>query len=42
MTALAQHYADHYVRLAMNRPKRDGAPGRESFWHGWRRRMMAD
>ncbi|MEY2415116.1 MAG: phosphatidyl-myo-inositol alpha-mannosyltransferase [Ilumatobacteraceae bacterium] len=42
MTALAQHYADHYVRLAMNRPRRDGAPGRESFWRGWRRRMMAD
>ena len=42
MTALAQHYADHYVRLATNRPRRDRAPGRESFWHGWRRRMMAD
>jgi phosphatidylinositol alpha-mannosyltransferase len=42
MTALAQHYADHYVRLATNRPRRDLAPSRESFWHGWRRRMMAD
>ena len=42
MTALAQHYADHYVRLATNRPRRDRAPSRESFWHGWRRRMMAD
>ena len=42
MTALAQHYADQYVRLATNRPRRDRPPGRESFWHGWRRRMMAD
>ncbi|MEO7371897.1 MAG: glycosyltransferase family 4 protein [Ilumatobacteraceae bacterium] len=42
MTVLARHYADIYMRLATNRPKRDRAPSRESFWHGWRRRMMAD
>jgi phosphatidyl-myo-inositol alpha-mannosyltransferase len=42
MTALAQRYAEHYLRLATNRPKRDGAPTRESFLRGWRRRMMAD
>jgi phosphatidylinositol alpha-mannosyltransferase len=42
MTALAQRYAEHYVRLATNRPKRDHPPTRESFLRGWRRRMMAD
>jgi phosphatidylinositol alpha-mannosyltransferase len=42
MSALARHYAAIYVRLATNRPKRGRAPSRESFWHGWRRRMMAD
>jgi phosphatidylinositol alpha-mannosyltransferase len=42
MTALAQRYAEHYLRLATNRPKRDGPPTRESFLRGWRRRMMAD
>jgi phosphatidylinositol alpha-mannosyltransferase len=42
MTALAKRYAEHYVRLATNRPKREGTPTRESFLRGWRRRMMAD
>jgi phosphatidylinositol alpha-mannosyltransferase len=42
MTALAKHYAEIYMRLATNRPKRGRPPGRESFWDGWRRRMMAD
>ncbi len=42
MTALAQRYAEHYVRLATNRPRRDRPPTRESFLRGWRRRMMAD
>ncbi len=42
MTALAQRYAEHYTRLATNRPKRDRPPTRESFLRGWRRRMMAD
>jgi len=42
MTALAQRYAEHYMRLATNRPKRDGPPIRESFLRGWRSRMMAD
>jgi phosphatidylinositol alpha-mannosyltransferase len=42
MTALAEHYADIYLRLTTNRPRRERAPTRESFWHGWRRRMMAD
>jgi glycosyltransferase involved in cell wall biosynthesis len=42
MTALARRYAEHYVRLTTNRPKRERPPTRESFWGGWRRRMMAD
>jgi len=42
MTALAEHYADIYLRLATNRPRRERPPTGESFWHGWRRRMMAD
>jgi phosphatidylinositol alpha-mannosyltransferase len=42
MTALARRYAEHYMRLATNRPRRDGPPTRESFLRGWRRRMMAD
>jgi phosphatidylinositol alpha-mannosyltransferase len=42
MTALAKRYAEHYVRLATNRPTRQGPPIRESFLRGWRRRMMAD
>jgi len=42
MTALAERYADIYLRLTTNRPRRERAPARESFWHGWRRRMMAD
>lgn len=42
MTALAQRYAEHYLRLATNRPRREGPPTRESFLRGWRRRMMAD
>ncbi len=42
MTALAQRYAEHYVRLTTNRPRRDRPPTRESFLRGWRRRMMAD
>jgi phosphatidylinositol alpha-mannosyltransferase len=42
MTALAEHYADIYLRLATNRPRRERPPTEESFWHGWRRRMMAD
>jgi phosphatidyl-myo-inositol alpha-mannosyltransferase len=42
MTALAKHYADIYVELAKKRPTRDRPPSRESFWHSWRRRMMAD
>ena len=42
MTALAEHYADIYLRLATNRPRRERPPTGESFWLGWRRRMMAD
>ena len=42
MTALAQRYAEHYLRLATNRPKRERPPTKESFLRGWRRRMMAD
>ena len=42
MTSLAEHYADIYLRLATNRPRRERPPTGESFWHGWRRRMMAD
>jgi phosphatidyl-myo-inositol alpha-mannosyltransferase len=42
MTTLAQRYAEHYLRLATNRPKRERPPTRESFLRGWRRRMMAD
>jgi phosphatidyl-myo-inositol alpha-mannosyltransferase len=42
MSVLAERYAEHYVRLSTNRPKRQQAPVRESFWSGWRRRMMAD
>ena len=42
MTVLAKHYAEIYVRLTTNRPKRGRPPTRESFWDGWRRRMMAD
>jgi phosphatidyl-myo-inositol alpha-mannosyltransferase len=42
MTALATRYAEHYVRLTTNRPRRERAPTRESFLRGWRRRMMAD
>ncbi len=42
MTALAKHYAEIYMRLTTNRPKRGRPPTRESFWDGWRRRMMAD
>jgi phosphatidylinositol alpha-mannosyltransferase len=42
MTALAKRYAEHYVRLATDRPIRGTTPPRESFWRGWRRRMMAD
>ena len=42
MTALAKHYADIYVELAKKRPTRGRPPSRESFWHSWRRRMMAD
>ena len=42
MTALAEYYADVYLRLTTNRPRRERPPIRESFWHGWRRRMMAD
>jgi phosphatidyl-myo-inositol alpha-mannosyltransferase len=42
MTALATRYAQHYMRLATNRPKREHPPTRESFLRSWRRRMMAD
>jgi phosphatidylinositol alpha-mannosyltransferase len=42
MTVLAGKYADHYVRLTTNRPRRARPPARETFWTGWRRRMMAD
>jgi phosphatidylinositol alpha-mannosyltransferase len=42
MTVLARRYAEHYVRLATNRPRRARPASRESFWTGWRRRMMAD
>ena len=42
MTVLAERYAEHYRRLSTNRPTRERAPSRESFWRGWRRRMMAD
>jgi phosphatidyl-myo-inositol alpha-mannosyltransferase len=42
MTALATRYAEHYVRLTTNRPRRERPPTRESFLRGWRRRMMAD
>ena len=42
MTVLAKRYAEHYVRLATSRPRRERPPTRESFWRSWRRRMMAD
>ena len=42
MTALAKRYAEHYVRLAANRPRRERPLTRESFLRSWRRRMMAD
>ncbi len=42
MTTLAGRYAQHYVRLATNRPTRERPPPRESFWRSWRRRMMDD
>lgn len=42
MTVLARRYAEHYLRLATNRPRRARPASRESFWTGWRRRMMAD
>jgi phosphatidyl-myo-inositol alpha-mannosyltransferase len=42
MAALAKRYAEHYVRLSTNRPRREQPPGRESFLGSWRRRMMAD
>jgi phosphatidylinositol alpha-mannosyltransferase len=42
MTTLAERYAQHYLRLATNRPKRAGPPMTESFLRSWRRRMMAD
>jgi phosphatidylinositol alpha-mannosyltransferase len=42
MTGLAQRYAQHYVRLSANRPRRARPATRETFWTGWRRRMMAD
>ncbi|MEO7371544.1 MAG: glycosyltransferase, partial [Ilumatobacteraceae bacterium] len=42
MTVLAERYAQHYLRLAPNRPARQGPATRESFLRGWRRRMMAD
>ncbi len=42
MTTLAKRYAEHYVRLSTNRPRRERPPTRESFLGAWRRRMMAD
>ncbi|MGZ6987320.1 MAG: glycosyltransferase family 4 protein, partial [Ilumatobacteraceae bacterium] len=42
MTVLARRYAEHYVRLSTNRPRRARPAARETFWTGWRRRMMAD
>ena len=42
MTVLAKRYAEHYMRLTTNRPKRQQPPTGESFGSGWRRRMMAD
>ena len=42
MTSLAKRYAEHYLRLTTNRPRRESPPTRESFLRGWRRRMMAD
>jgi phosphatidylinositol alpha-mannosyltransferase len=42
MTVLARRYAEHYLRLSINRPRRARPVTRESFWTGWRRRMMAD
>jgi phosphatidylinositol alpha-mannosyltransferase len=42
MTTLARHYAEHYHRLAANRPRRSRATTRESFWGSWRRRMLAE
>jgi phosphatidylinositol alpha-mannosyltransferase len=42
MTGLAARYAEHYIRLSTNRPRRARPPVRETFWTGWRRRMMAD
>lgn len=42
MTTLAQHYAEHYVRLAGDRPLRRRPTTRETFWGSWRRRMLAE
>ena len=42
MTMLARRYAEHYVRLSTNRPRRARPATRETFWTSWRRRMMAD
>jgi len=42
MTALADRYAEHYVRLSRNRPARERAPSQESSWRSSLRRMMAD
>ena len=42
MATLAARYAEHYVRLSRNRPRRERPPNGESFWESWRRRMMAD
>lgn len=42
MSTLARRYAEHYVRLSTNRPRRARPSSRETFWTGWRRRMMAD
>jgi phosphatidylinositol alpha-mannosyltransferase len=42
MTTLARHYAEHYHRLATNRPHRRRAVPGETFWGSWRRRMLAD
>ena len=42
MANLARHYAGHYVRLAANRPRRARPSVNETFWAGWRRRMLAE
>lgn len=42
METLARRYADHYLRLAANRPRRKRPGVNETFWASWRRRMLAE